>query len=90
MEAPGIKRLGYLQQKLPLSLHKLRILEGPEILVCSVLYTFVPVEEVYPIPQNLRFKLSISWLLTRIYVSVLTSRYRTSAEVLSRAIPLLR
>jgi hypothetical protein len=38
-EAPGIQRLGYLQQKLPLSLHTMQILEGPETFVCSVLHT---------------------------------------------------
>jgi len=34
-----MKRLDYLQQKLPLSLHRTGILEGSEIFVCSVLHT---------------------------------------------------
>ena len=36
-----MKRLDYLQQKLPLSLHRMEILEGSEIIVCSVLYTLL-------------------------------------------------
>jgi hypothetical protein len=43
-EAPGIQRLGYLQQKLPLSLHTMQILEGPKTFVCPVLHTLVPME----------------------------------------------
>jgi hypothetical protein len=34
-----MKRLDYLQQKLPLSLHRTEILEGLEILVCLILHT---------------------------------------------------
>ncbi len=35
-----MKRLDYLQQKLPLSLHRAGMLEGSEILVCSISHTF--------------------------------------------------
>jgi hypothetical protein len=38
--APGMKRLGCRRQKLPLSLHRTRILKGASIFVCSLLYTF--------------------------------------------------
>lgn len=40
-EASRMKRLDYSQQKLPLSLHRMEILEGSGIIVCSVLYTLL-------------------------------------------------
>jgi hypothetical protein len=39
-EAAGMKRVNHWQQKLPLSLHRTEMLEGPEIFVCSILHTF--------------------------------------------------
>jgi hypothetical protein len=35
-----MKRLDYLQQKFPPSLHRMGMLEGSEILVCSISHTF--------------------------------------------------
>jgi hypothetical protein len=39
MEASGMKRLDFLQQKLPLSLHRKEILENLGISVCHILHT---------------------------------------------------
>jgi hypothetical protein len=51
-EAPGIKRLGYLQQKLPLSLHRKGILEAPKIFVCSVLHTPMQIARIHLSCEN--------------------------------------
>jgi hypothetical protein len=52
MEAPGIKRLGYLQLKLPLSLHRKGILEARELFVCSVLHTPLQAERIRAVTRK--------------------------------------
>jgi hypothetical protein len=39
-----MKRLDYVRQKLSLSLHRTGILKSSEVIVCSVLHTFVLLE----------------------------------------------
>ena len=56
-EAPGIKRLGYLQQKLPLSLHRMGILKVSEVFVCSISHTILQMEQVHALTQKLADRL---------------------------------
>jgi hypothetical protein len=49
-----MKRLDYLQQKLPHSLHKSGMLEGSELSVCSILHT-LPALPISPCRHSLIF-----------------------------------